>query len=291
MARNLDLSALRSFAMVAETGGVTRAAARLSLTQSAVSMQLKRLEEALGQPLLERSGRGVALTGHGEQLLSYARRMIALNDEAWARMTAEEWEGELTLGAPHDIVYPHLPRVLKAFARRAPRVRVTLNASYTHLLRGAFAAGQADLILTTEDEPGPGGETLAERPLAWIGAPQGEAWRRRPAPLAFEPGCIFRPVAQRALDRAGIPWTMAVESASARGIEAAVTADLAIFAGIDSATPPQLEVVGHGGALPVLPRIRINMYAGGGPKAALIAELAALVRTAYAEEARGAVAA
>ena len=291
MARNLDLSALRSFAMVAETGGVTRAAARLSLTQSAVSMQLKRLEEALGQPLLERSGRGVALTGHGEQLLSYARRMIALNDEAWARMTAEEWEGELTLGAPHDIVYPHLPRVLKAFARRAPRVRVTLNASYTHLLREAFAAGEADLILTTEDEPGPGGETLADRPLAWIGAPQGEAWRRRPVPLAFEPGCIFRPVAQGALDGAGIPWTMAVESASARGIEAAVTADLALFAGIDSATPPQLEVVAHGGALPALPRIRINMYVGGGPKAALIDELAGLVRSAYAEEALNAAAA
>ena len=264
---------------------MTRAAARLNLTQSAVSMQLKRLEGALGQALFERNGRGVSLTGAGEQMLSYARRMVALNDEAWARMTAAEWEGELVLGAPHDIVYPHLPGVLKRFALAAPRVRVTLNASYTHRLREVFARGDADLILTTEDEPGPGGETLAQRPLAWVGAPGGQAWRRRPTPLAFEPGCIFRPMAQAALDRAGLPWTMAVESASARGIEAAVSADLAVFAGIDSATPPMLEVVAHGGALPPLPRISINLYPGGGPKAALIGALADLIRAAYAAEA------
>ena len=285
MARNLDLSALRSFATVAETGGVTRAAQRLNLTQSAVSMQLKRLEAALGQPLLERDGRGVAMTAAGEQLLSYARRIVALNDEAWARMTSEEWEGALVFGAPHDIVYPHLPDVLKRFARIAPRVRVTLIASYTRALREAFARGDADLILTTEDRPDAGGETLAERDLVWIGALGGQAWRRRPTPLAFEPNCIFRPSAQAALDTAGMPWTLAVESASARGIEAAVSADLAIYAGIDGSAPPHLELVRHGGALPALPSVRINLYRGAGPRSALIEVLAGLVREAHAGEA------
>jgi len=92
MSRALDLDALRSFVTIAEVGGVTRAAGRLNLTQSAVSMQVKRLETALGQPLLDRASRGVTLTTHGEQLLSYARRMLALNDEVMARMTGEEWE-------------------------------------------------------------------------------------------------------------------------------------------------------------------------------------------------------
>ena len=121
MARNLDVTALRSFVAVADEGKVTAAAARLNLTQSAVSMQLKRLEEALDQALFDRSGRGVALTSEGELLLSYARRMIALNDEIWSRMTHEDFEGELIFGVPHDIVYPHVPTVLRRFARKRRR--------------------------------------------------------------------------------------------------------------------------------------------------------------------------
>ena len=104
MPRNLDLTALRSFVTVAETGGVTRAAGFLNLTQSAVSMQLKPLEESLNVPLLDRSSRSIALTAAGEQLLGYAKQMVALNDEAWGRLTAEEFEGEITLGVPHDII-------------------------------------------------------------------------------------------------------------------------------------------------------------------------------------------
>ena len=98
MARNLDLTALRSFVTVADTGGVTRAAGALHLTQSAVSMQLKRLEESLDLRLLDRSRKGAALTAEGEQLLGYARRMLALNDEAISRLTSHEYEGEITLG-------------------------------------------------------------------------------------------------------------------------------------------------------------------------------------------------
>ena len=105
MARNLDMTALRSFVTVADAGGVTKAAAQLNLTQSAVSMQLKRLEEMIGQPLLDRSARAIALSPQGDQLLGYARRMLALNDEAWGRLTNQAFEGEITLGVPRDIVY------------------------------------------------------------------------------------------------------------------------------------------------------------------------------------------
>ncbi|MBL4812317.1 MAG: LysR family transcriptional regulator, partial [Rhodobacteraceae bacterium] len=169
MPRNLDLTALRSFAAVAETGGVTRAAGFLNLTQSAVSMQLKRLEESLGLRLFERSGRGVALTGAGEQLLSYARRMLVLNDEIFAKLTAQEFEGEIVLGVPHDIVYPAVPLVLQRFAAEYPRVKITLLSSFTLRLKQMFARGEADVIVTTEDGVGTGGLTLARRSLIWIG--------------------------------------------------------------------------------------------------------------------------
>jgi DNA-binding transcriptional LysR family regulator len=282
MMRTLDLTALRSFATVAEVGGVTRAAARLNLTQSAVSMQLKRLEESINQPLLDRSGRGVALTAQGEQLLSYAKRMLVLNDEALGRMTAEAWEGEIVFGAPHDVVYPHIPSVLSRFARSHPRVRVTLVSSVTRALKERLARGEADLILTTEDGLEPGGETLTRSPMVWIGAPGGQAWRQRPLPLAFEPQCLFRAIALRALEAAGIDWSMAVEADSTRTIEASVSADLGVCAILESAMQPYFEPIPHGGALPALPRMGINMYRAGGPKAALIDRLADAVREAYA---------
>ena len=280
MIRNMDLTALRSFVTVAETGKVTAAATRLNLTQSAVSMQLKRLEEMLDQPLLDRAGRGVALTSQGEQLLSYARRMIALNDEAWSRLTHSEFEGELVFGVPHDIVYPHAPEVLQRFARLYPRVKITLDSSYTVRLKERLAKGEADLILTTEADAAEG-ETLITSPLVWVGAPGGASWRSRPLRLAYERACIFRGPVQSRLDKAGIPWEMAVESDSTRSVEASVSADLAVHTSISAAIPEYFEVIPHNGALPDLPSIAINMYLGDGPKRDLIERLAKVVRDSY----------
>lgn len=281
MARNLDVTALRSFAMVAEAGGVTKAAARLHLTQSAVSMQLKRLEESIGLPLLDRSGRQPQLTSQGELLLSYARRMIALNDEAWGRLTGQAFEGEITLGVPADIVYPHIPRVLQRFSREFPRVKVNLVSSYTRRLHALRERGECDLILTTETSPRPGAELLERAALVWVGAPGGHAWKARPLRLAFENNCIFRASVQEALDDAGIPWEMAVESETTRTIEASVSADLAVHAAIETAVQRVLEVIRHGGALPELPEYLINLYRADGAPNPLTDRLAEFVHDAY----------
>ncbi len=260
MPRNLDMVSLRSFAAVADAGGVTRAAGFLNLTQSAVSMQIKRLEEMLDVRLLDRSGRGVALTAEGELLLGYARRLLALNDEAFHRLTLDAHEGEITLGVPHDIVYPVIPQVLQRFAREYPRMRVHLMSSFTRVLKAQFAKGEAHVILTTEDEIAPGGETLAALPLVWVGAPKGQAWKSRPLKLAYEHHCIFRARVQAALDRAGIPWEMAVESDSTRTVEASVSADLAVHTVLAGSEPPYVERIAHGGTLPDLPAMQVNMY-------------------------------
>lgn len=288
MPRNLDLTALRSFVTVAESGGVTRAALQLHLTQSAVSMQLKRLEEFLGQPLLDRSGRGVALTSHGEQLLSYGRRLLALNDEVMSRMTDQAFEGEIRLGVPSDIVYPQIPEVLRRFDREFPRMRVNLLSSYTSKLKDLFAGGEVEIILTTEDAAGPGGETLSSQRLVWVGAPGGSAWRQRPLRLAFERACLFKPWVVRALDAAGIPWEMAVDTGSTRTVEATVSADLAVHAMLDCAIGRHLEPVAHGGGLPELPSTRINMYRAPHANEAPVEALAEMIRDSYGRMARAA---
>jgi len=260
VSRNLDMTALRAFATVAEAGGVTRAAGLLHLTQSAVSMQLKRLEEALGRQLLERAGRGVVLTADGEKLLGYARRILALNDEVWSRFTDAAFEGEVVLGVPHDVVYPALPPVLRRFHAEYPRMKVTLVSSYTERLKMMFGRGEADVILTTEDEVQAGGRTLTTVPLIWVGAIGGTTWRTRPLRLAFERRNIFRAGVEAALDEAGVPWEMAVTSEMSRAIEASVSADLAVHAVPEGTIPPVMERIDHAGALPEIGATRINLY-------------------------------
>ena len=252
MARHLDLTALRSFAATADAGGVTRAAAQLNLTQSAVSMQLKRLEESLGLALFDRSGRTMALTAPGEQLLGYARRLLALNDEAWGRMTDQAFEGELMLGVPQDIMYPNIPRVLRQFAR----VSAGEGAADLGLRRRSAPPLRAPRDRHDPDHRGggrPGGETLVREPLVWVGAQGGKAWRSRPLRFGSTARCVFRRTALEALERAGVPWELAVEFGlllggrgqrrrRPRGLRAARTS-----------VPARCELIRHGGALPELP--------------------------------------
>ncbi len=280
--RNLDVTTLRSFVAVADSGGVTRAAGFLHLTQSAVSMQLKRLEEMLGLDLLDRSGRGIALTASGEQLLTYARRMVSLNDEVITRLTDQAFEGEITLGVPHDIVYPFIPRVLQQFNTAFPRVKVHLIASFTKGLKEQYEKGEADLILTTENGLNGGSETLANMPLRWIGAHGGSAWRQRPLRIAFCRHCTFRPHVIEALDIAGITWEMAVDTESDRTIEATVAADLAVSGVIGGTEPSHLAQIDHAGALPNLPEQKINLYGSDDSKGEVVDAMADLLRRAFA---------
>lgn len=281
MARTLDLSSLRSFVAVADVGGVTRASGFLNLTQSAVSMQIKRLEDALGQQLLDRSGRGVALTGAGAQLLGYARRMLDLNDEVLARMTDQAFEGAITLGVPHDIVYPVIPRVLHRFAQDFPRMKVQLMSANTRKLKEKFGRGECDLILTTEDGVEPGGETLLTLPLVWVGAPGGTVWRTRPLKLAFCPNCIFRQGVLAALDDAGIAWDLAVDSDQTGTVEVSVAADLAVQVLLDGTIGTLFEKIQHGGALPDLAQKQVNLYIAEGSKNPVLAGMAGLIRQGF----------
>ncbi|MBL4916404.1 LysR family transcriptional regulator [Szabonella alba] len=284
MARNLDLAALRSIVAVAEIGTVTRAAAVLNLTQSAVSMQIRRMEDRLGRVLFTRGGGRLVPTPEGEGLISYARRMLALNDEALARLAPDGAAGRvLRLGVPYDIVSPQMPGVLRRMAADWPGHRIDLVTSYSRQLQDRFAQGEFDLILTTETRPGPAAAILSRRALLWVAAqgmggdPQGGAALRRPLPVAFKPDCAFRAPALAALEAAGIAWAAVPEGGSETVIETTVAAGLGLTVRMEGNVPAGCAALGPAHGLPPAGVTHVCLYqrqAGTGFAAALAQALA-----------------
>src|SRR5258708_3382739 len=198
---------LRTFLAVVESGGVTRAASALNMSQAAASQQIKRLEEALDCRLFERQGRGLALAPAGERLLAQARRLVAQNDEPLASMRTRPFEGEVRLGVPYDIIGSFVPAILRGFAKAQPRVRVSLVREDSRIVRQALKSGGVDLAMTTETECGRHGETLRTDRLVWVGAAGGDAHLKDPLPVSLRaPTCVFRPVAIQALGEAPPDW-------------------------------------------------------------------------------------
>ena len=289
MQRNLDISTLRTFITVVDMAGVTRAANKLHLTQSAVSMQLKRLEDLVGMPLLVRDTSGMRATTEGEQLLSYAKRLVELNDEALGRLLQRNDGGEVRFGVPNDIVEPHIPQILKQFVQTYPRASVRLFCKHTAKLQERFRAGKLDVIITTELDTGTGCRQLLERDLVWTGASHGRAWRQDPLPLAFTRICVFRKPAIAALDAAGISWVDAVDSGNNYDSGAvACAADLGIRADIRGFKARGMaEVDDTENRLPKLPTYFVNLYTAesvGGANDKVIQEFARLIEDAFADE-------
>jgi DNA-binding transcriptional LysR family regulator len=265
MARNLDLASLRSLVTVIDAGGMTRAANRLNLTQSAVSMQIKRLEEVLSCKLLERHGRLMRPTAEGEELISFARRLVGLNDEAIDRLTVPRFEGTLRFGVPYDIVHPYVPDVLRRFGSEYPRLSIKLTTGMSADLREALDKSQHDIILTTESRPGKNGRAILRQPLVWTGAPQGRAWKQRPLPIAFTRNCMFRAPSIAALDRQGIAWVDAVSTMSDDAAVVASAADLGVRADLTSSRLQGIVPIDHQDSLPSLPNYCVVVYCARGP--------------------------
>src|SRR5262249_28288264 len=161
---------------------------------------------------------------------------------------------------PDDLLKPHVPRVMHGFAELHAKVRINLHSAQTVFLKERLASGELDLILTTEPELQAGGETLAARPLVWIGAPGGQAWKRRPFPPGTVAGCIFNKPAIECLNAAGFDWTVTVDSASNPVMDANLAADRVVRLHMEGTVNSQVETIRHGGALPRLPNFCVNMY-------------------------------
>lgn len=249
---NLDLDLVRTFLVVCEQRSFTRAGGRLGRSQSAISLQVRRLEDQLGQSLLSRDPRHVVLTEQGEAFLPQARRLLRLNDEILAGLAADDVEGEVRLGAPEDFATLHLPTVLGAFARSHPKVALTVTCDLTLNLLDGLREGALDMALVKREPLGPDlGVRVWREPLVWVGLDAELAQREGPMALVAAPSpCVYRKRAIAALDAAGRPWRAAYTSPSLAGQLAALRGGLGLSVLPREMAPPDLTILVDG-----LPRL------------------------------------
>jgi DNA-binding transcriptional LysR family regulator len=260
MPPTLEPDLLRTFIAIAETGSFTAAARRVHRTQSAVSMQIKRLEEGLGRSLFEREGRSSGLTAHGEILLDHARRILRAHQEALAAFDAQAVQGHVRVGSPDDYASTFLPGILARFAQTHPRVHVEVICESSIDLLGRLAAGEVDLALVTQGTGESGGVVVHREPLVWVTSAHHCAHEDDPLPLAvFEPGCCFRRHATERLAAIGRQARIAYTSLSVAGIYAALDAGLACSVLMRSNVRPGLRVLTEAEGFPKLPDIGVTL--------------------------------
>jgi DNA-binding transcriptional LysR family regulator len=244
---NLDLDLVRAFVMVSESRSFTRAGERLGRSQSAVSLQVRRLEHLVGEPLFQRDARRVSLTDKGEVFLAQARRLLRVNDDIVAALAADEVEGEVRLGAPEDFATAHLPEVLGAFARGHPRIALSVTCDLTLRLLDRMSAGELDLALVKREPLGGElGVRVWREPLVWVGRDGEDLAPNKVVSLIAAPSpCVYRRRATMALDEAGRAWRIAYTSPSVAGQLAALRAGLGVSVLPRAMVPDDLAIIGE----------------------------------------------
>lgn len=252
--QSLDTEFLKTFVSIAELKSFSKAAKQVYRTPSAVSMQIKKLEEMLNTSLFDRNSRSVALTYEGEILLGYAKRILALNNEVLSRFLKPTMTGTVKLGSPEDYGYRLLPMILKKFASTHPHVMVDVIIDSSENLLKRYEAGELDVTLITcetnadlEDDQ----TVVLEEPLVWVGLKNGQAWQQDPIPVTmWENGCAWRARMVEALEKAGRDYRIAYKSANAVAQRAAIMADLTIAAFPHSFVEAPLVRLGEAQGLP-----------------------------------------
>ena len=268
---NFDIAFLRSYVAGIELGSFARAADKVGRSTSAVSAQLKKLEEQAGLPLFRKDGRGLALTPAGEVLLGYARRLLELNDEAAVALRGVELDGWIKLGLQEDFGEALLPEVLGRFARAHPKVRIEAHVARNTELMDRLAMGQLDLALLwggaciadVAEYPPQQRQRIAEPGMRWI-ASSSLAWQAEPGEplplIMFDRECLFQRCATQALDRAGIAWRIAFTSPSLAGLWAAAAAGLGVTVRTGLGLPPSVRALDPVAAgLPALPPLSLEL--------------------------------
>jgi DNA-binding transcriptional LysR family regulator len=275
MAAPLDLDQLQTFIMIADTGSFTRAAEEVHRTQSAVSMQMRRLEERIGKALFEKDGRTNKLTEEGERLLSYARRMIHLNRETLAAFDDRRLEGTIRIGTPDDYADRFLPEIMARFSRSNPRVELTVICEPTFNLVEHIKRGHLDLALVTHDDAKGQSEVVRREPLLWVSSANHATHEQEILPLAFgRPTCIWRRAACDVLDGMNREYRILFTSWSATVITAAVLSGLAISVLPECALRPGMRVLGEADGFGALPECKIGIMRGHTARADIVEAIA-----------------
>lgn len=282
---SFDIDALRSFSTGIDLGSFVKAADRLNRSTSAVSAQLKKLEQQAGTPLVRKAGRGVALTEAGETMLAYARRLLDLNDEAASAMRGADLHGRVRLGLQEDFGEQLLPEVLGRFARAHPKLRIEVRIARSTELLDSVSRNRTDLALAwVAGATSAHAEHVGRWPMRWVG-PTNPALSNpdrldEPLPLAvLEAPCAMRSAATEALDRAGIAWRVAFSSASLAGIWAAVTAGLGVSVRTPLGLPGSVQALTAKEAdLPALPVLNLALHRPEATISPAVEQLAQLIR-------------
>ncbi|MEP7242032.1 MAG: LysR family transcriptional regulator [Devosia sp.] len=252
MSAPLDLDQLQSFCAIADCGSFTEAARRVNKTQSAVSMQIKRLEERLGHSLLSRNGRSVSLTPHGEALYARARRMLKVNAEILDEFSDEDLSGVIRFGLPDDYAVRLLPVILSSFQKTHPRIVIDVTCASSQELLEGMRRGKYDLVAFTQGTAGEYGELFRTEPMYWVAAQGGDALNMDPMPIAGGGVCKWKDNAVEVLDRVGRDYRVAYTSCNALGIASAVLTDLAVGFLPESALQPGMLAITEDRRLPRL---------------------------------------
>jgi DNA-binding transcriptional LysR family regulator len=274
---DFDPSLLRAFIAVKESGGFTPAAQRLHLTQSAVSHQIRRLEEQLGRPLLHRTTRSVALTEDGEDFLRYAKQITQGFDALSRRFLPSPVSGAVRFGVPETFMGDRLPPLLCQFSRAFPAVRLDVSVTGNYDLRAMIEADELDLAVVIAAPTREEGTLLRRTELAWAAADHFEA-PDSSLPLAFmPPPCIYRDVGVTALSHTSIEWHVIFTSPSWQGIRAAVLAGLAATVLTRDELEPGMRIIDGEYGLPPLPTADFSLICGIGGKTPAAKEFGRLI--------------
>lgn len=263
MSEHLEIALLHAVVTVADNRSFTNAGQFLFRTQSAVSMQIKRLEALVGKRLLDRTGRDIRLTQEGEVLLSYAREMLRLNRAALASLSALPVEGTLRVGMPDDYAQAYLPGVLTQFSSLYPGITLEIVGELSGALLEMTERGDLDLALMTRQPHQDSGDVVSSIPLVWVCARDRFTYLEDPLPLALFPvGCVFREQALRALSTVGKKWRVAYCGPSYAGGEIAVSSGLAVTVVAENMVPAGWRVLGEAEGLPKLPKFDLVILRG-----------------------------
>jgi DNA-binding transcriptional LysR family regulator len=270
----LDPELLKAFVAVADHRSFTRAASQLNRTQSAVSMQIRRLEDRLGATLFRRTKANVALSASGEGLLGYARRILSLNDEAVARLREHKVEGVVRLGVMDDYGSAIVPPLLASFLAGYPLIQIQMETGLTSTMPARL--GEAfDLVIAMHPKGSGEGEFLRHEQAVWATSSQHSVEEQDPLPVALYPqGCLFRKWAMEALDKAKRRWRLAFVSHSAAAAESIVAQGLAVTVMKAGTFPAKLRPLSRRDGLPPLPAADICLHRAAklSPAAALLGD-------------------
>lgn len=282
--RNLDMDLLRSLVALADLGTLKGAAERVGRTQAALSLQMRKLEAQAGEALFRKDSRKLVLTEGGDVLLSYARRILALNDDAVQALARTRVSGEVKFGSSQDFGESWLPTVLAQFRKTHPEVALEIRVDGGTKLVTAVDSGEIDLALALGLGERPNAICIGHLPLVWI-AHRDFAWNRREAlPLAlFTSPCRFRTKAIAELDAAGVRWNIGLTSPSLYGVWAAVNAGLGVTVRTPEGLLPELEVVDRKFGLPNLGSVDVSLYLAKGARSPAVMNLVELLRERLAQ--------